>query len=112
MTGFLVSTAAVLLTAWITWAATYRAAHADGYMKRAAECKAGKCGHVPTGTKHNPLQGVQCNCAVPDPCYNGDTCCTSGNYDRPPYEALAERERQRDALLHVLRDDEIYGRNG
>lgn len=50
MTGFIVSTAAVFLTAWIVYAATYRAAHLDGYQKGWAESTRRQVYGVPAGT--------------------------------------------------------------
>lgn len=50
MTGFLVSTAAVFLTAWIVYAATYRAAYMQGQMDMLRDAARNQ-GIVPTGTR-------------------------------------------------------------
>lgn len=86
MMGFWVTVAAMVMTGWIVYAATYRAAYVEGFMDCMRQVG------VPTGTKltignacpdsqgslgaatQNPLRGQQCNCMVPDPCYNGDVC--------------------------------------
>lgn len=58
MTGFIVSAAAVLLTAWIVWAATYNAAYLAGYQKAREDLIPQPC-HVPAGTEsHLPSDTI------------------------------------------------------
>lgn len=94
MMGFIVSTSAVFLTAWIVYAATRRTAYLDGWLagnKHMSDHLRG----VPAGTR--PECTTDPNCPLQQ----------SWRSQLPPrrdsYEAKA---------AHVAMDDRIYGRNG
>lgn len=104
--GFIVSTLAVLFTAWIVYAATYRAAHLDGHQKgylegyRAARADLGR---VPAGTR--PECTTDPNCPLQQPRAGWTGCPESVKRDHAAHVRLTAAELR----AHAAMDDDRHG---